>query len=95
MENQKCIKCGTLMNLREKEGSKFWGCPNWATKKCKTVPYFEGKRIDSGFKRVEPKQEDKLSVAIEMMAKLDTLILAARAILQETNPDAYNEVFKD
>ena len=42
----------------------------------------------------EKPQDDRLSVAIEMMAKLDILIRASKAILQETNPEAYDEVFK-
>ena len=37
----KCPKCGADMKMREKEGSKFWGCPNYRTKGCKTLPYNE------------------------------------------------------
>lgn len=35
----KCEKCESQMILREKDGSKFWGCPNWKECGGKTRPY--------------------------------------------------------
>lgn len=37
----KCNNCGADMLLKEKEGSKFWGCPNYKSKGCKTQRYTE------------------------------------------------------
>lgn len=39
METKQCPNCGGQMSLKEKEGSKFWGCKNWATRHCKTQRY--------------------------------------------------------
>jgi len=33
-----CASCQNTMVMREKEGSKFWGCPNWKECKSKTIP---------------------------------------------------------
>lgn len=35
----KCDKCSTEMLLKDKNGEKFWGCPNWQRCKGKTKPY--------------------------------------------------------
>ena len=34
-----CSACGTPMVLREKDGSKFWGCPNYRQCGGKTKPF--------------------------------------------------------
>lgn len=34
-----CKSCGTQMRLREKDGSKFWGCPNYKNCGGKTQSY--------------------------------------------------------
>ena len=34
-----CANCQTEMVLREKQGEKFWGCPNWRECKGKTIPF--------------------------------------------------------
>jgi len=39
-----CYACGTPMVLREKDSSKFWGCPNWKTCGGKTIPYGKPER---------------------------------------------------
>lgn len=34
-----CENCGTQMKIREKNGDKFWGCPNYKTCGAKTKPF--------------------------------------------------------
>ena len=36
-----CTVCGAKMFLREKDGSRFWGCQNWKECGGKTIPYYK------------------------------------------------------
>ncbi len=51
-----CPACGTPMVLREKEGSKFYGCPHYKECGGKTIPFSEPKPTqNSTWKNVVPK----------------------------------------
>jgi len=39
-----CSVCQTPMLLKEKDGQKFWGCPNYRECGGKTVPYYINKK---------------------------------------------------
>lgn len=38
-DTKQCPNCGGQMVLREKNGSKFWGCRNYKERGCKTIPH--------------------------------------------------------
>ncbi len=84
-QTKQCPTCGTSMNLREKEGSKFWGCPNWQTKGCKTQKYYP---LDGGFQKFigkEPKEADGFKIlADEVMAMRGELKDFLKIMREET-----------
>ena len=95
--DQKCEKCGKPAWLNEgistKNNKPYKGI-KCSDKECNHMQWLTVGEVLKG--KVEyPKQEDKISVAVEMMAKLDLLIRASKAILEETNPEAYHKVFED
>lgn len=64
----KCLKCNTNMILKEKDDSKFWGCPNWQRCQGKTQRY-EG---------VDKPQPEKFVITAEMwnemLLRLDCIV---------------------
>lgn len=62
-----CYNCQRTMVLREKEGSKFWGCENWKNCGGKTIPYNDGKA--SPKPRNEPSTE--LSEVMETLHRIE------------------------
>lgn len=56
MENPQlpfCPNCGATMILKTKGEGKFYGCPNWRERGCKTLPY-EPPKPKEEFKKVVP-----------------------------------------
>ena len=62
-----CMACQSPMVLREKDGSKFWGCPNWKECGGRTMPY--GK---PALAKV-PQDEAKKIFATEVFRRLDEI----------------------
>ncbi|MEK6880430.1 MAG: hypothetical protein AABY22_12510 [Nanoarchaeota archaeon] len=82
----KCPYCPTGKIIQFRSGKFGCGEKCWLKKDSPPQPQ------NSPQSDFQPK-EDKISVAVEMMAKLDILIKASKAILQESNPEAYDDVF--
>ena len=77
MDNQIqiCNNCGTPMKLKEKEGSKFWGCPNYKEKGCKTLPY--GNQIKGWREKLAEKKSERndevMNALRELWIKVDNI----------------------
>ena len=74
-----CSKCGTPMLLKEKNGEKFWGCPNYRQCGGKTKPYGSKtpKQPQNLSKSPTERQEGIVMVMDELAAiqtRLDKLI---------------------
>jgi len=81
----KCPNCGSPMDLKEKGGDRFWGCPNYRDCKAKTVPYTKASDIKrfnkpqgTNFQKVESRDNpiiDEIQTGFrEVNERLDKLI---------------------
>ena len=72
-----CSSCQTPMVLKEKEGQKFWGCPNWKECGGKTIPFggYKKKSGAEGFQKVgsDTQHEEIMKEFEKLNKRLDNL----------------------
>lgn len=69
-----CSECQSPMALREKNGEKFWGCPNWKSCGGKTRPY--GKSAPRTFQKPAsspPTKEDAITWLKKIYEKVEEI----------------------
>lgn len=84
----KCDSCNTEMKLKDKNGEKFWGCPNYFKCKGKTkrydgviskTPQLQNSPVaplnsNPGYKQPFAQPKDKLDVIIDKLDELSNLL---------------------
>ena len=64
-----CPNCQDTMVLKEKEGSQFYGCPNWQECGSKTIPVggYKKRSYGSPSQSTNPVQSDQLKEGMKIM----------------------------
>lgn len=96
----KCPECGE-MSLWHNEGVSKKNNKPYANEKCNKCGYLIWLEIENKPSPKAPEGSRKPALAevdidptIEILAKLDLIIKACKAILEESNPEAYYKIFE-
>lgn len=68
-----CPNCGEEMLLREKDGSKFWGCRNWKECGGKTIPYGVPRPKPQGFQKAVGGNEEVMDALRKVYQEIQEL----------------------